>query len=62
MERDQSIAGIGDATFWLSKRSFPLVASRNDRLATGPNTSTRRNSVLLMGVLFTATCCQRTNG
>src|SRR5467141_3567230 len=24
MERDQSIAGSGDATFWLTKRSFPL--------------------------------------
>jgi hypothetical protein len=24
LERDQSIAGIGDATFWLTKHTFPL--------------------------------------
>src|SRR6202165_413314 len=24
LERDQSIAGIGDATFWLTRRTFPL--------------------------------------
>src|SRR5260370_13629523 len=38
----------------MSCKTSGAYSSRNDRLAICPNTSTRRNSLLLMAVLFTA--------